>query len=262
MVRVKESYGVEKKGTGRADHLSKSMSFSADPTDIWGNIVSLGNAELAARLGSINTFDRRGNIIWMDDFESGVLHWSEQGDGEGKAAVLTTLKALTGGQCCKVTSGSTDIRRGQIRRWLVYPIRKKIGFELSATQPANLASMQIKLTVYDGVHAHVAKIRYFVATTTLEYGTGDVAYTPFATIGELVQNDDVFLRWKLVADFEAEKFVRLILNEKEYDMSIYPYYKVEIDTRPHLRLDYAIWADSAVNISSYVDDAILTQNEP
>lgn len=35
----------------------------------------LDNAELAARLGSPVLFDRRGTVIFMDDFNCGVNHW-------------------------------------------------------------------------------------------------------------------------------------------------------------------------------------------
>jgi len=43
----------------------------AGPTSLIATVPDLG--ELAARLGSNNTWDRRGFILWYDDFEASVL---------------------------------------------------------------------------------------------------------------------------------------------------------------------------------------------
>ena len=71
----------------------------------FGDPVS--NAELAARLGSPDTFDRRGDVLWMDDFESG-LKWRTSLLGTGSLIDLTATMAASGGKCCRLVTGSAN----------------------------------------------------------------------------------------------------------------------------------------------------------
>ena len=48
------------------------------PVSTVHSIQDLG--ELAVRLGSIVTFDRRGNVLWLDGFDSGIGAWSKGGN--------------------------------------------------------------------------------------------------------------------------------------------------------------------------------------
>ena len=41
-------------------------------------------AELAARLRSIDVYDRAGDVIALDDFQSGIDQWEHSGSGSGK----------------------------------------------------------------------------------------------------------------------------------------------------------------------------------
>jgi len=52
--------------------------------------------ELAARLGSIVTFDRRGNVIWLTSFEDGLQGTSFGVDHVDSKGTLSTNRALGG----------------------------------------------------------------------------------------------------------------------------------------------------------------------
>ena len=49
-------------------------------------VTDLG--ELAARLGSIVSHDRRGDVIWLDGFEDGLDKWQPTTSGSGAAVDL------------------------------------------------------------------------------------------------------------------------------------------------------------------------------
>jgi len=68
--------------------------------------------------------------------------------------------------------------------------------------------------------------------------------------------------FKLVTDFENEKYVRFILNNDVYDLSSYTYEKTNDTSRPHLLVRYKLVSTGGTSTTSYVDDVILTQNEP
>ena len=58
-------------------------------------------AELAARLGSIDVFDRRGNVLLLDDFESGIKKWLFGGTGSYSAGWICD-RAEHGGFCLSI----------------------------------------------------------------------------------------------------------------------------------------------------------------
>ncbi|GAI49683.1 unnamed protein product, partial [marine sediment metagenome] len=49
--------------------------------EVAGTLADMG--ELAARLSSIVEYDRRGDVVYLDDFEEPVLKWSPLAAGAG-----------------------------------------------------------------------------------------------------------------------------------------------------------------------------------
>ncbi|GAI16225.1 unnamed protein product, partial [marine sediment metagenome] len=88
-------------------------------------------AELVARLGSIVTFDRRGNIIWLDDFEGTLGKWGIETEGAGYSAQLSAEAARSGGFSAKLISPDDEEDRIGLKRWFPLPVESNIGFEFS-----------------------------------------------------------------------------------------------------------------------------------
>ena len=59
-------------------------------------------AELVVRLGSPVSFDRRGNVVLIDDFAASVIKWSYPGYGTGNGHELSTAWAKSGSQSLKL----------------------------------------------------------------------------------------------------------------------------------------------------------------
>lgn len=262
MVRVKETYIAKRKGTGRPDNLSKNMSFTTDPTDIWGNIVSLGNAELAARLGSINTYDRRGDTLWMDDFEAATLKWPIDGDGTGWGVALSTTYARNGGQSVKLVTGDEDGDSTQILKYVPLPRLSTLGFELSFTANENMKEYYFRMVIFTGTRGQAAMIYYYPQTNTLVLIDEKEDPQPIATIRPLIPLAGLFHTFKMVVDYKTKKFLRCMLDNVEYDISSYSYPDVSDPTFPHVLLSIQVMTNVASNQTAYVDDVIITQNEP
>jgi len=72
--------------------------------------------ELAARLGSINTYDRRGDVIFLDSFESGLTAWSPSSACTGSDLVQSAKHARSGGFSAKFVCGSDGTRQAQLAK--------------------------------------------------------------------------------------------------------------------------------------------------
>lgn len=218
--------------------------------------------ELAARLGSIVTHDRRGDIVWFDDFESSLNKWTEGGDGLLHDAVISAASARNGGLSCKLTTGSTSTKVSQITHQGSGFVSSKVGIEVSFTLHASLKSFSVRLEFYDGTWRYVSEIKHQLAADTLTYSDSDGNPVVFATGVDLGDARALFHTLKMVIDFPNSRYHRVIVDHVEYDLSSYAVKKVGSGLAPlhvaYLNTD----TDLGSNISSYVDDYIETQNEP
>jgi len=225
---------------------------------IFGQIDS---GELAARLGSINTFDRRGNVLWMDDFEGASLNWQSTTLGVGAGVTLSTAYKLTGSQSCKLTTANTVNATADIYRYLSFPVLSKIGWEMAFTSDVDFDYLTWTMNLFSGTYWSTANIKYDNSEKKIYYGDSGGEWQDIAVVEELDDGPHLFNIIKLVADFNLRYYTRLILNDVEYPLSSYVMRHVESDIRPRLYIDYTIRTGVAANTSSYVDNVIITQNE-
>ena len=218
--------------------------------------------ELAARLGSIDTFDRRGDITFLEDFESSLVKWDIIPFGVGAGAHISSEACRFGSLSAKLTTGNVIDDYIQIHHFSPYPVKSAIGAESSFTVNANLARIVLYLRVYDGTNLNESAFRYTPATGVLEYQDFTTGWTQLAAGVVLEALDHYFHLFKLVVDFSTGYYKRLIVNETEYDMSTLKY-KIAADAgKPKLAAQFFIATAVNSNQSIYVDDFILTQNEP
>jgi len=239
--------------------------FPTDPTDVWGNANSIGNAELAARLWSINTYDRRGNVVFMDNFDEPVLKWSPISFGAGSSVALSTLYSRVAGNSVKLAVGTGLNFYAAIYKYLPLPIESKLGMEASFTIPIDIDRLGISFVLYTGNEKHESGL-FYSRTADKLYLFNVAIGTPTSVVASDVNpfaSNYLFHNIKLVIDYSTNKYLRVMLDNKEYDVSDIGY-KV---TSPHpwgSSVVVGLWAINN-NVGTpivYVDDAICTQNEP
>lgn len=206
-------------------------------------ITDLG--ELAARLGSIDTFDRRGDVIWMDDFECGLKAWRVFGG----TADLSRSRALSGCYSARLVDASVTHEEP-------YPVLTPMGVEMTFSGLGSVTWVQFRMDLYDGANLSSAWVRWQSAGTLEILG-------PFGTwvqVATGVEFDDEptrFDHWKLVVNWDAGRYERLLVNSTTYVLTSYGFY-VSVDTStPRLSIDVHTSGGTV-----YLDNVILTYNEP
>jgi len=218
-------------------------------------------AELAARLKSIDTFDRRGNVVWMDDFEGATLLWTPNG-GAGYNVALNATAPYTGSQSCRLTTGGVALQNwAQISKYLSYPVVSNIGFEISSTWDDDNVYFYWQMYLYDGTTQYIASVRYDNAANELLYLDAAAVYQTFATNIDLSLPALSFNTCKLVTDFANGNYSRFICNEVTYDLSAYPIRTNASVTSSRLHLIFYQSGTGVTTPDIYVDHGIATQNE-
>ena len=219
-------------------------------------------AELAARLGSISTFDRRGNVIFMDGFESGLAQWALGGSGTNNAVTQCSEFARNGAFCAKLRGGSSLGLYASMVKKLPYPVIGKLGLEASFDGNTDFNYFEVRFQLYDGTTLHTAKLRFTYSTGAMAYYDSNADMIDLVTGLYLASSGELFSTVKLVVDFENEAYERVLFNSDTYDVSGIAYFEEASAADPQIRITLIVINETGNPGLIYVDDVILTQNEP
>jgi hypothetical protein len=218
-------------------------------------------AELAARLGSPVTFDRRGDVVFCDDFTNGLGRWSETGSGYGNDAYPVVYPTRTLGLAISLRTGSGIGDVSGIYREIPYPVLGKIGFETSFVVYAGVSEFLMWIALFTGTALYDYYVSYHHTDGSL-YICVPNSEVKIGTPGKVYEDYAHFQTLKLVVDIKANRYERVIFNDHTYLLTAYaPHVAANAGVR---RCVARLYVYSAITgcVTAVVDDAIFTQNEP
>lgn len=221
----------------------------------------IDQGELAARLGSINSFDRRGDTVFMEDFEAPVLTWTTTPIGTGSDVSLSAASYKNGSQSLKITAGSTSPYIASATKHLALPTQSRLGFECSFSAHDDLKQFAIASALFDGTTRYVATILYDHNGDHIDYYNSGGTYTQIASGIKFKADDNMFMPLKFVIDSSTSKYVRMLFGDTEYDLSDIALWSTASALNPYVSIIITIYGSTGKNPISYIDNVILTQNE-
>lgn len=224
--------------------------------------ANVDNNELAARLGALSTEDRRGDIIWYDDFEADAIHWWKEFSGGTPTMALDTTRAYRGNQCMKLTTDGDNNNWLAMRKEFQHPNEVKIGAECMIKFPLTKAQVTMSLDGYTGSAFYTGQIRYDIDAGEIQYYASPGGWTKLNGSLYDAANKEIWHLMKLVIDWEAKEYVRVIISDMEYNLSGKALVATAIGTSKHIIARVRLDAKEAVAKTCYVDNFIFTQNEP
>lgn len=220
------------------------------------------NAELATRLGSIVTYDRRGDVIWYDDFESGINKWEDRSTDLGHGLDVSALYARNGGFSAKITCGSNGAFAGTMGHFQAPPVKSKVGLEAHWARPLfNFTNIYFRMFIEHTTEVWDARIRFVSATGALEYWDGAAWQTIQLNVGARAWPSH-FHALKFVVDLDTNLYTRLLFENLSFDLSGYTLPHTVVAATPDLIATIQAVGANGVNSLVHIDDVILTQNEP
>lgn len=217
--------------------------------------------ELAARLGSIVTYDRRGDVILLDDFESPVLKWQTTVAGVGYVR-LDNSNVKSFSQALRLHSAAAAGPSTAIYKTLFTLISRRLGLELHLSKLANTYYIFTHIYHYDGTNRLTATVGLYIAAGELRVTTTGGAETVLATGLTFPSEDFCFIPLKIVADFSTGMYVRVLFGNIEYDASTIPLWSSVADGVARDVIGTYLTNDfTATDADLWVEDIILTQDE-
>jgi hypothetical protein len=219
-------------------------------------------AELAARLGSIVAFDRRGEAIFLEDFRDGVGRWIAANAGDDGTLTLSALYSRSGPFSALLTPSSAGFYYVRAEHYLSLLQSSPFGLETSFSRADDVASLELELEHVAGGVGHSYTVRYDGPTGELRVYNSGTGFVTIATPGILLANATVFHAMKLVVNLALNTYERVILADTEYPLSGYTPESGPSILAPFIGA-YVLAEDlTGAQTPVYLDDVILTQNEP
>ena len=220
------------------------------------------NAELAARLGSIVTFDRRGNVMYCDRCSESLGKWSTGTTGAGASITLSNERPYVDDASIKMVGGSTLTRRAYIIKRLPQPHSTRIGVEYLFHISSEVNTIEILFAMEAMTKGYRGQIKLDIANNKIYYTESTAeAWTELA---DYTFNDsaNLFHSVKLVMDYDTGKYVRLVLSHHQYDLSTYALFSIAVGGNPICETRFRLDSTAANNGILYVGGFIFTANEP
>lgn len=223
--------------------------------------------EVAARLGSIVTYDKRGDVVDFDNFEEPVLKWFPYGDDAGWYVRLDSTNVRSGSQAVKLYCIDEIGAYVSIEKQTQVVGSKRLGVEISFCYLTPYCDFVTSIHLYDGARNHTTQLRIEASTGKVYLMTYDAELdveveVEIADFEKFALTPNLFYTFKLVMDFNTDKYVRLLYTNHEYDLSQYSFWS-EIDTRtPFFEMKFELRTTSAFENTIWLDDWVFTQAEP
>lgn len=224
------------------------------------SLTDLG--ELAARMNSIVVFDGRGDVVRAEDFEGLLNKFGTELFGLSTSVSQSDDTALSGSHSIKLDASSTVGNSAALKIYSAFTGSYRIGTKISVTISSYDTYFDIFSDFFDGVYHHKSAIRYSIWDKEFYYLDSSDAFTKFATGQSFYLNDKCFHHLKLVIDTSAGKYVRFLFDNLSWDLSNYSYYKSASGTLTSQVTTIRLTNQTAFGSYAYIDDYVLTVNEP
>lgn len=228
--------------------------------DVTASISDMG--EVSARLGSIVTYDKRGDVVDFDNFEEPILKWAKI--ETGGAVYLHSVDVKSGSQSCALSTNANIGDSVFIYKYLSLLISRQLGFELA--MGGDLSGLfYLNVYYYNGTDLYSPKVKIDLDEGKLYVYDGDLEdYTLVSELGGIFCGigDNLFHNLKVVCDFETGKYIRIMFTNQEWDISSITIFNSTDASAAHAELEIGREnTDAEAKITS-IEDVIWTQAEP
>ena len=222
---------------------------------------ALDPGELAVRLDSVVTYDRRGNVLFADGFEGGLGHWLTYAADTGDAASLGVGLGRIGSYAALCTLGGGALNSVQLTRYLAYAQSSRFGLEVSFAVLNQVKHVWVQLNWNHSAHSYAVTVAFYPTTGVLRLEGVSSGYVVLDTGIVLAFDEHAWATCKLVFDPVLGKVIRVLFNARAYSTAQYA--AIDLGAAPRDQVGVNLYASSNVGQTSsvYFDDVILTQNE-
>jgi hypothetical protein len=217
--------------------------------------------ELAARLGGCNTYDRRGNVIYVDDFGAGLSRYSVDSSSGNGTLTLEAKGSLHSGLAAHIAepagSGAFTYMATSFGTQASPALGLEVAFQALGTDAVYVFRMDVSLakSYYAGA------IKWDAGNDKLQYLGSDGNYHDLVASPRLYESVDEFNLLKFALDVETGKYLRCLYNADAASMATLALWPDTVGPIDYIRLELRAYATARAPGGMLVSHIIATVNE-
>lgn len=219
-------------------------------------------AELAVRLGGLNWFDRMGTVLIQEGFECGITNWAHTYWPEGANPLSSARFYSTVPYSANLITTDQNGSYSGMTRSFPFPYISHFGFELHFKTIVAFKYLHWNLHFYDGTYKHFVGVRINYASSQLELINLVGDYEKIADLDIKIGENSPFHVVKATIDLEHDRYVRLMLDENDYNVRDIGILKVANTSSPYLYMVVYLAAVASTVNQVWIDNIIFTTDEP
>ncbi len=218
--------------------------------------------ELAARLGSPLRFDRRGEVLWYDQFDHGLAFWTTAAYGIGGSVKISVADTFMSPYATLLTAGSSSLKVAELSKSIQQASLGKWGFEIAVSFLSDWDYFEIVITIRDGVDFYIASVRLSFTDTELQYSDSAGVFQKVADLLTLQTSPPTYQILKLVFDLSTPEYRHIRLGPTEYDLSGVAMKKTAGSSSAQFWARIRLKGRAGENDTAQLGHVIFTGNEP
>ena len=229
-------------------------------TDFETIVQDLG--ELAVRIGSVVTYSRTGNVIYLDEFEGSLAPYNEFVGGLGNARSISTDRSFRGLSSLKIIGGSTNVLLTTgVSKAIPNYDNGNLGMEFHFRDFTEATEVHFGLRVLDGVNRQDYFIALGMVSKEVAYLNSSGNLQVLGTFPFNAPSQNAWFAVKLYIDRTNKEYLRLRVNSTLFDMEGITMFENSDTIAPVV--EARIWLPDIVgdNPIVYYDDLIITTQE-
>lgn len=218
--------------------------------------------ELAARLLSPVNFDRRGEVLAIEDFDYGYNAWAASTAGADSYIKLEAGYAGVTPYCMHFKAGTSSKYTVTLQRSLASWGLTRGGLEFTFSIGDWSDSVDANMGYSDGTKWHEIDLRIIRDATNPFQLYYNGAYHDIVTGFDLGQPISMGKTAKIVADFQNDKYIRLVYQGLVIDLTDIPLYNFAFVGPPWIAVTIRLRNQAGHSTEMYLSRVIVTSNEP
>jgi len=208
------------------------------------------------------SYDRQGDVFWYDDFEDGLKKWVVLVHGTGASVKETGAYSKSGGFSVELNTGAEAGNYAGLEKALAFRILGRLGYQVSYTSSANILYNVIYIIFFDGTYRITFGLRFEGLTYKLQYLNEYGQWVNFADARSETPVPGLFCTAKGVVDPIKLRYVRFLVDTETYNLSFASPLVELVSAIPHMLIRGLVYNKTGVNVQLWLDDGVVTQNEP
>ena len=256
---MKGLYGATLK-TMAVDDEGNMISILKDTEDQWGEKISVGMGELAARLGSPISWERRGQVVKFLTFVDGFSSWAQATGGAGSAVSLDASFWQYGGYSVKLLTDANVNAYAGITTYTDYPPDTRLGVEVVFSVTDKPRYLNVLMKIWDGTNEHRCYLRAHWGTSYIQIMRDTEVWVNVVAYDQPVVGQ-VFRSIKFVVDLDEGTYIRVLANGVETDVTTSQIYTTANAAAPYVSVQVKSEETVAAGGTVYIDRVNITTNE-